>query len=259
MEVITMKKKLICLIIVLIVLVPFCYGCAQQSSDDNSLTAKSDSVTITTYNSADFQSKASEAEKWLKNNANTEEAENSQRYENDILAIGDSTYISLCCFETDGMVDRFRYVVEKYKKDGKTVIYNTFFSYDTCPFTLIKDESNIILYFMGLDIASWATWGDSGKIIVAYENGEAEIIEYSFSEDTATVAANNGNDEEKCRCEFMHLLKNNEIASVIAISAPQEIKYGGVTTRLFSFDDNLTPISAYVINSDGAFEEKYYN
>jgi hypothetical protein len=151
------KKKLFFLILAIIMIIPLGSGCTKQSPDDNSSTAKSDSVTITTYNSADFQSKASEAEKWLKNNANTEEAESSQRYENDILAIGDSTYISLCCFETDGMVDRFRYVVEKYKKDEKTVIYNTFFSYDTCPFTLIKDESNIILYFMGLDIASLAT------------------------------------------------------------------------------------------------------
>jgi hypothetical protein len=252
------KKKLFFLILAIIMIIPLGSGCTKQSPDDNSSTAKSDSVTITTYNSADFQSKASEAEKWLKNNANTEEAESSQRYENDILAIGDSTYISLCCFETDGMVDRFRYVVEKYKKDEKTVIYNTFFSYDTCPFTLIKDESNIILYFMGLDIASLATWGDSGKIIVAYENGEAEIIEYSFSEDTETEVANNGLDKKKCRCEFMHLLKNNKIASVIAISAPQEIKYGGTTTRLFRFDDNLTPISATAINMEGMYEEKYF-
>lgn len=238
-----MEKK--CLIYTLL-LITSCllFGCLDIDESENNTVGSF--TKATTLIADDFREKTAAAEKWAAENVDIAENDSYKRHESDVLTVGNVTYLCVNSWETNGMVEVVSYQLEKYVNGETTVLIDSGseFLYGDFPISIVKDGETALLAVMGSSINQISTWNNAGKIVVIYSNGDIEVIEYSFD-----------SEEKDFYCEFVHPLESSDIASFMFVSAPD--RYSGVTTRLFELDENLQPISARVVNGDGAFDENY--
>ena len=254
---ISVLKKLFALTLALLLSVSVLASCENEPAAEDAQKNES-GVSVTTYTPDNFREKSSLAEKWAEENAPAEETETDKRYECDVITQDGVTYLLAVWHTSNGMADIYTDILEKHDNGTVSFLYsvNETALFDGCPIQLVRDGKDVILLVVGGE--NFSTWGDSGKISVTYQSGDTEVVEYSFTDEKVTDEMKSGREYRGFRCKFLHVLKGgDDIASMTFVSAPAPVKYGGVTTRVFELDENLTPVSAVVINSDGRFEETY--
>ena len=183
-----MKKTVLILIFVFFA-VTVLYSCdSSTGTQEKNDVSKYSGIKVTEYTANDFRQKTADAEKWAEKNVQTEESETYSRNESDILTIGDTSYLSVVSTESNGMQEIPSYQVEKISNGLRTILTDCYSedSFGDFPVSVIKDDENTLLTVMGESFYYLSTWGDAGKIIVSYDNGDIEMISYSFTDDAVT-------------------------------------------------------------------------
>lgn len=249
-----MYKKIISCLMAAVVVFSVLSSCGSEPAGD---APKNDQggVAVTTYGPDDFRRKTAEAEKWTEENFSGEETETDKRYGCDVLTEDGAAYLLSVSLTSNGMADVYTDLLEKHMNGTVTVLFSINEVLSECPIQLVRDGDRVLLMVLGGEQIS--TWGDSGKVMISYQNGNTEIVEYSFSDEETTDEMKAGREYRGFRCKFLHMLGRDDIAGMTFVSAPAPVRYGGVTTRLFELNENLIPVSATVINSDGKYEETY--
>ncbi len=234
-------------------------SCAKHSTPEAAIDSDS-KVTVTTYSPDSFRQKTADAASWAENNAPEGKTEEKETYACDVIINNGAAYLLSLAYSSNGLKDTYTNRIEKHENGAVSILceIDEMSTYETyaCPITLIKDGDTVLLSVLGGEHD--ATWGDSGKIFITYQSGLTEVVEYSFTDDKVTDEMRSGREDRGFKCKFLHMLNGeSDIASMIFVSAPAPLKYGGITTRVFKLNEDLSPVSAEVINSDGQFEEKY--